>query len=72
MAATEQEKTIDTVKETKVSPEDNETTEVNVLSVGLTDAVTKDQPNYRARSQLQLYGFVIFTTLSMFKSKLRG
>ncbi|KAM5349849.1 hypothetical protein ACJ41O_006354 [Fusarium nematophilum] len=38
--------------------------EVNVQSVELTDAVAKDKPNYRSRSQITLYGFMLFATLN--------
>lgn len=38
--------------------------EVNVRSVELADAVAKDKPNYRSRSQIVLYGCMLFATLS--------
>lgn len=43
----------------------NDLKEVNVLSVELTDAVARDKPNYRSRSQIALFGFMLFATLSM-------
>lgn len=43
----------------------NDLKEVKVLSVELTDAVAKDRPNYRSRSQIALFSFMLFATLSM-------
>ena len=39
--------------------------EAKVLSVELADAIAKDKPNYRSRSQIAMYGFMLFATLSM-------
>ncbi|KAF4976233.1 hypothetical protein FZEAL_7071 [Fusarium zealandicum] len=38
--------------------------EFNVQSIALTDAIAKDKPNYRCRSQLTLYSFMLFATLN--------
>lgn len=38
--------------------------ELKVLSVELTDALAKDQPNYKSKRQLQLMGFMLFATMS--------
>ncbi|KAH8883737.1 lactose permease [Thozetella sp. PMI_491] len=38
--------------------------EVKVLSVELTDAIAKDQPNYRSKRQIQLLLFMLFTTMN--------
>lgn len=38
--------------------------EVNVQSVELTDAIAKDKPNYRSKSQILLFSFMLFATLS--------
>lgn len=38
--------------------------EVKVRSVELTDAVAKDKPNYRSRSQVTLCVIILFVTLS--------
>lgn len=47
-----------------ISGEESDLKEVNVLSVELTDAVAKDKPNYRSRSQIALFSFMLFATLS--------
>lgn len=78
MAAPETEKPLGAVGEQKVAMADHVSTaedpvlnnptaaEVNVRSVGLTDALAKDQPNYKSKSQIQLYAFMVFTTLSTY------
>ncbi|KAJ4245053.1 hypothetical protein NW762_014263 [Fusarium torreyae] len=38
--------------------------EAKVLSVELADAIAKDKPNYRSRSQIAMYGFMLFATLN--------
>lgn len=38
--------------------------EVKVQSIELTDALAKDKPNYRSKSQIMLFSFMIFATLS--------
>lgn len=59
----------DTVaKDTHASSVHHETKdfkEVKVQSVELADAIAKDSPNYWSASQIQLYGIMLFTTLSM-------
>ncbi|KAF6815924.1 MFS lactose [Colletotrichum plurivorum] len=44
--------------------EDVDVKEVKVLSVELTDAVAKDRPNYRSRSQITLCIIMLFVTLN--------
>lgn len=38
--------------------------QTKVASVALTDAVARDNPRYTDKSQLLLYGIVLFATLS--------
>lgn len=74
MAADETDKAVDTVNEAKATTTDHVSAvdvpaaagskELKVSSVGLTDAVAKDQPNFRSKNQIQLYAFVVFSTLS--------
>lgn len=51
---------------TATARSDIDVKEVNVRSVELTDALAKDKPNYRSRSQIALYAFMLFGTLSKF------
>lgn len=64
---------IEAVEAPAATPANNvEVKEVNVQSVELADAVAKDKPNYRCRSQIALYGFMLFATLSKCQSGLRS
>ncbi|RYP22215.1 hypothetical protein DL767_009095 [Monosporascus sp. MG133] len=45
-------------------PRGHNVSHVKVQSVALADAVAKDSPNYRALSQIKLYGIMFFATLN--------
>lgn len=47
-----------------VGPNDVKVKEINVQSVELADAIAKDKPNYWSRSQISLFCFMLFATLS--------